>query len=211
MTNMSIEIERFLEETEADYLFERTLALTKITNNPYHAEIFKSGPHEGFIIGESPGPMNNRLCGMSDSSSLPPELLTKFHSVAVHVHIPLIGNKKSLKEKAKNFKAEPVRGWVHGQFFANITHLETQKTPHNTRQLYPNDMDIFIKLHSDAFNAMKKHHNLALDMFKGLLQLGCAEAYAVEVNNIPIAIGLYPNHLKMQIQRLARMLEQGVT
>ena len=58
------------------------------------------------------------------------------------------------------------------------------------RRLRPSEVAAFVDIHAAAFRSGGSSNNMTRDMFHGLLEGDQAEAYAVDVDGKPVAIGL---------------------
>lgn len=180
-----------LENAEAEYLLSRVEVLKKVAGNPYNAVTFTSGKNTSFLVAANPSPMNCRICGIDiDNPVLPTKILEEFEKAGVAICIPVIGKPANIKEKSAKIGAKPLRGWSHGKFVADINVVPDIPVTHQTRILKIKDMEDFVEIHSKEFGTPKTAQIMALDMFKGLLKTRRAEAYAVDMDGQPAAIGL---------------------
>lgn len=180
-----------LERAEAEYLASRVDALQKVPGNPYQAATIQIGEQTCFLVARNASPMNSRICGVDlDAPVLPKSVLDKFAKADVKVCIPVIGKPAEVKARAAVMGATPLRGWTHGQFVADMAKLPEISTVHHTRRLKSTDVEKFVEIHSKEFGISKTAYGMALDMFRGLLETRRTEAYAVEIDDMLVAIGL---------------------
>lgn len=180
-----------LEKAEAEYLLSRAEVLKKVPGNPYNVVTISNGKNISFLVATNPSPMNCRICGIDiNNPVIPKNILAEFKKAGVNVCIPIIGKPANIKEKSERIGAKPLRGWSHGQFVADINLIPDIPVDHQTRNLKIKDMEEFVKIHSKEFGTLKTAQVMALDMFKGLLKTRRAEAYAVDIDGKPAAIGL---------------------
>ncbi|KZX68778.1 hypothetical protein A3712_13100 [Vibrio sp. HI00D65] len=178
-----------LEETEFNYLFDRVALLSESVRQKYAVKTFGRDDIRGFQVGESLSPMNCRIRGAYELHEVSQYLLEKFHNSQDAFYLPTIGTAKTLKNKLKEINAEPLRGWIHGQFFVEVDSVQPYQETLKTRLLSCDEMDTFIQIHSTGFKSTKDHQDLVTAMFKGLVAHGLGEAYVVEDGLRPIAAG----------------------
>jgi len=180
-----------LEIAESEYLMSRVEALEKVPSNPYLAATYSDDKQKYFLVGASASPMNNRICGVDiDNPAIPKKVLTKFQKAGAPICIPVIGKPAEVKEKARIIGAEPLRGWSQGQFSSALHKLPISPLTQQTRRLKPSDMADFVQIHSKEFRTPSTNRDMVIDMFKGLVKTKRAEAYAVDIDGLPVAIGL---------------------
>ena len=180
-----------LEIAEAQYLLSRVEALIKVPGNPYGASTIKSGNYISFFVVSNPSPMNSRICGINfDTSVLPKKIVAAFKKVDIVVNIPVIGKPKDIKKKEGKIELNPLRGWSHGQFVAEMDLIPDAPVKHTTRTLKIKDVVDFVEIHSKEFGTPKSAKDMTLDMYKGLFQTHRVEAYAIDIDDQPAAIGL---------------------
>lgn len=184
-------VPNLLEHAEAEYLFDRVSTLTRLPENPFEAEVFETPPYRGFLVGANDSPMNNRICGFDlQHGAFPSEEIARFTKAGAPVHLPVIGAPKDVKQKASSFGAAPLRGWTHGQFYAELGNLPIDKASESARRLDISEMRVFAEIHSAAFRSSGARANMTLDMFRGLMETERAQAYAIDFDGRPAAIGL---------------------
>lgn len=185
------DVSSLLEDAEAEYLFDRVSALVKMPGNPYGAAAFRNQSRRGFLIAKSQSPMNNRICGFDvKSDRLPTDEIARFAQAGATVHLPVIGAPKDVKKRAEGLGTRALRGWTQGQFYAEIKDLPENDATDRTRLLIVDDLGAFVEIHSGAFRYSGTNLDITLDMMRGLLSQGRAEAYAVDEDGAPVAIGL---------------------
>lgn len=185
------DVSSLLEDAEAEYLFERVSALVKIPGNPYGAAAFRNQSRRSFLIAKSRSPMNNRICGFDvKSARLPTDEIARFAQAGATAHLPVIGAPKDVKKRAEDLGTRALRGWTQGQFYAELKDLPENDANDRTRLLTIDDLDIFVEIHSGAFRYSGTNSDITLDMMRGLISQSRAEAYAVEEDGVPVAVGL---------------------
>ncbi len=182
------DVSALLENAEAEYLFERVSALAEMPGNPYGAAVFDRLEERSFLVADSQSPMNNRICGFDLESEGLPDRMGCFASVGARAHLPVIGAPKDIKERAEALGLQALRGWTHGQFSADLADIA--ESSGCARRLAADELEVFVEIHAGAFRYSGARMKLALDMMRGLLAAGRAEAYAVDVDNAVAAIGL---------------------
>jgi len=179
-----------LEKAESEDLLCRAEALQKVPGNPYKVTTRSRGKYTSFLVAAHPSPMNSRICGIdTNDKTLPNKMLADFKNAGIAINLPVIGKPAEIKSKAAKFGAEPLRGWTHGQFVADIDQLPNMQIKHKARKL-KKDMQDFANIHGKAFGTAESAKPMALEMFKGLLRTRRVEAYAVDIDGQPAAIGL---------------------
>lgn len=180
-----------LEDADSEYLSDRVSVLVGLPGNPYGADVFGHPNQRSFLMAKGQSPMNNRICGFDITSDrLPTDEIARFAQAGATVHLPVTGAPKDLKKRAKDLGTRVLRGWTHGQFYADLAGLPKAEYSDQTRQLKINELDAFVEIHSGAFRYSGPNVNVTLEMMRGLLSEGRAEAYAVYDNDVPVAIGL---------------------
>jgi hypothetical protein len=191
MSEDAEDVSNLLEDAEAEYLFDRVSALVKMPGNPYGADVFEHSSKRSFLVAKSQSPMNNRICGFDvNSARLPADETTRFAQAGATVHLPVIGAPKDVKKRAEDLGTRALRGWTQGQFYAELKDLPKNDATDRIRLLTVEDLDVFVEIHSGAFRYSGTNLEITLDMMRGLLSQGRAEAYAVDEDGAPVAIGL---------------------
>jgi GNAT superfamily N-acetyltransferase len=191
MSENAENLRNLLEDAEAEYLFDRVSALLEMPSNPYGADVFGNLNQRRFLVAKSTSPMNNRICGFDiDGDKLPTEEISRFAQAGATVHLPVIGAPKDIKKRAEDFGIRALRGWTQGQFCAELKDLPESDGTDRTRLLTADGLDDFVKIHSGAFRYSGANLDITLYMIRGLLSQGRAEAYAVDEDGAPVAIGL---------------------
>jgi hypothetical protein len=180
-----------LEDADAEYLSDRMSVLMKMPSNPYGADVFGHPSQRSFFMAKGQSPMNNRICGFDvKSDRLPTDEIARFAQAGATVHLPVTGAPKDVKKRAEHLGTRVLRGWTHGQFYAELADLPQTDSADQTRQFKVNELDAFVEIHSDAFRYSGTNVNISHEMMRGLLFEGRAEAYAVCDDDVPVAIGL---------------------